>query len=460
MFKQSVRRVAQAAIALGALVLFAGCTVHPPGEAAQRTAAIAAGQPYQREFTRRELSQLSPDASDDDLVRYAMLANAGLESSYWRWRAAIERIPQDATQMTNLNVALGSTLSSGHASAGGQTVTLANDPMTDIKWPGKLDAAARADLETARAAGLRFRRAQFDLRAKVLDAFDDYASTMMLIRLEEANRRSLATTVSVLKMRNAAGSANQADLLRALNEADLSDNAVRNLRALLAPRRAALNALLNRPADAALSIAAWRPSEAPLALSDATLLSLAALHNPELAALAAEARSRDDAVRLARLQYFPDFNLSAGADLGGTALNLLGQATIPLLRHEALDAAIAQARDDLHAANAMARQHAHDLSARVILDISAIRDADRQLALLEGTLLNRAREAADLERARYESGGAALLDLLDSQRTLIALQRLAVNLEVLRAKRMTDLEDIAGMKLADPSAPFTAPSAP
>lgn len=433
-------------VALAAVM--AGCTVHPPGEADERAAASRMGKPFEKRFEVRKIPPLAENPTPDQVVEYALLTNADLEQRFWIWRAALEQIPQDGTQTTTLNIAAGTSLTRGRASWGSSTVALSNDPMTDIKWPGKLDAAARQALENARAAGRRFIKTRFELRSKVLSSWYDYALTAELIRLEEANQRLLEITADTTAARNRAGGAGQQDVLKANNELDLSRNDIANMRSMLVSQRAALNALVNRSPEAALGVPVDQPPARPIAYHDDELIALAAKHNPELTALADEIRGREDGVRLAKLQYVPDFNLSTGSDLMGITQSILGQATIPILRHEALDAAIAQADANLRASEAMRRQTRNDLGAQVVGDIAFIRDADRQIDLFEHVLLPRARQATNIGRSAYENGHASLLDLLDGERSLITISRLIANLKTAREKYLVELEAITTFDLS------------
>ncbi len=217
----------------------------------------------------------------------------------------------------------------------------------------------------------------------------------------------------------------------------------------LSVQRAALNALLGRGPDAPLPPPDELLPERPVPWSDAQLLGLAAGQNPALAALASEIRGKQDGITLARLQYVPDFNVSLSTDFMGIAQSLAGSATIPLLRHEAIDASIAQAEANLKASEAMRRQTRNDLNAQVVMDISTLRDADRQLDLFEHTVLPRARQVVTVGRSAYETGQSTLLDFLDSQRSLIAVQRLIANLRSVREKRLADLEAVTARGLTD-----------
>jgi outer membrane protein, heavy metal efflux system len=443
---KSIGRLAIAALLIG----LPACTIHPPGEREERDAAAQSGKPFEKRMEDRQIAPLPQNPTSDQLVEYALLNNAELEQHYWEWRSAIEQIPQDGTQSTTLNIAAGTNITNGRASWGNSSVTLANDPMTDIKWPGKLDAAARQTLENAKATGQRFLKAKYDLRSKVLSAYYDYALNAELIRLEQSNEQLLQTTATVTQAQNSAGGSSQQDVLKAANEIDLSRNDIAQMQSQLPAQRAALNALLSRPADAPLSVPTDLPSTRSIIYADEELIDLAAKQNPELIALADEIHGRREGIRFAKLQYIPDFNLSAGTDLTGVTQSILGQATIPIFRYEALNAAIAQAEANLRAAEAMRRQSGNDLAAQVLSDIAIIRDTDRQLNLFERTILPRTREMVNLGRSTYETGRASLLDLLEDKRSLITIERLIANLRITREKDLAELESITASDLSIP----------
>jgi outer membrane protein TolC len=422
--------------------MIVGCTVHPTGEHEERNAAQTAGKSFEKPIEDRQLPQLPDNPSPGQLVQYSLLTNAELEQRYWEWRAAIEQIPQDGSQTSTLNLAAGTAITRGQGSLSASTLALSNDPMTDIKWPSKLDAAAQQALENARAAGRRFRKAQFELRAKVLDAQFDYALNAELIRLEQSDHQLLETILSVTQSRSGAGMAGQQDVLKVTNELDFSANDIANMESQLPAQRAAINALLSRAPQAALTPPTHLPPAVSVQYSDDQLLILAAKQNPELQALADRISAQKQGIRLAQLQYIPDFNLSVGTDLMGISQSLLAQATIPIFRYEAIEAAIKQAQANLKAAQAMHRQTANDLNAQIIADITAFHNAQRQLDLIANSILPRLQQMIDVVQTEYESGQASLLDFLDARRSLIEIERLEANLRVTQAKRLNNLEAI------------------
>jgi outer membrane protein TolC len=86
-----------------------------------------------------------------------------------------------------------------------------------------------------------------------------------------------------------------------------------------------------------------------------------------------------------------------------------------------------------------------------------VRDADRQLDLFEHTVLPRAKQIVTVARSAYEAGQSSLLDLLDAQRSLLAIERLVANLRATRETRLANLEAAAGSALTAQHAAASQP---
>jgi len=431
------------------LVLFGGCTVHPAGEAAERQLAESAGASFKEEFEKRSVPALPDKPALQDLIDYALLTNAELESKYWEWRAAIEQVPQAGTEPSNVAIFGGTALDKGKFSIDRTTVTIGNDPMADIVLPGKLSTAAEKALANAKAAGKRFDEQKFTVRAKVIEAYYSYLLNQTLIRLEKENFSLLDSAASVTEVKSKVGSAAQEDYLKIKNESAMSGNELASLESKQGAIRAQLNSLLGRP-DQELILGDEFPAPLPLEqlqCSDADVLRLAAERNPSLLALANQLEADKQGLSLAKLQYLPDLSISVGADLGGMAQNLLGMLTLPVFRYEAIQGGIHQAEAMLRSTAAMKRQTENDLAARVVLDLATVRDLDRQLLLFNDELIPRAESIVSLSRKSYEVGRATLLEFLDNQRAFIALKRLAANIRAMRENSLADLEAAAARSL-------------
>ena len=430
-----------------ACLVVSGCTVHPAGEKQERQSAALAGQPYEMQAKERSLPTLSATPTSDELVRYALLASPELEQKYWEWRSAIEQIPQDGTQAANLMLFAGVPITHGSTAFDRTTVTVANDPMADIVWPTKLSAAAQRALGNAKAAGFRFQKAKYDLRQKVLNAYYDHALAVETLKLDQADVEILTTASNVTEAGIGSGRSTQSDAIKARNELDLLNNQIIEESARLPALRSALSVTIGRDPTAALAPATSIPAVARNAYTQDQLLQLVVDRNPEALAQKAEHAARQESVQLAHLQYQPDFSLSAGTDFGGSMQSLLGSITVPYLRHEAIDAAIAQAEANLRSTDAMQRQNLLDLSGRILADQAAINGAEKQLALLEDRILPRAQENSHIIRSSYESGHSSMLDLFDAQRSVLAIQRLVLQLKVFQERQRVDAEAAIAMKL-------------
>jgi outer membrane protein TolC len=155
----------------------------------------------------------------------------------------------------------------------------------------------------------------------------------------------------------------------------------------------------------------------------------------------------EEAVRLAKLEYVPDFALSAGTDLAGTAQSIAGMVTAPFFRFEAIEAGIAEAEARLRGIEAMRRQAESDALAELVATLRALRDAERQAALFEGVIVPRAEQAVAAVRGSYAAGRLPLLDLLDGQRTLNDARLTLARVRAEREKLLAAAEAIAGAEL-------------
>lgn len=424
-----------------------GCAIHPEGEKAERDRAAGAGKPFEKVFEERDLPPLAEDAPWQELLRHAFVANAEIEERYWEWRAALEEIPIEASPKATAAFFFDHLLD-GSSSAtfwDRTTVAVGNDPMFNLPWPGKLATAGRIALERARAAGLRFEKAKFGLQEMLLESYYDWAILAERIRIQEANVALLDVIAQAAQGRTRAGDAPQGELLKTQNERDLARSDLETSRSRLPGARARLNALLSRPLDAPLAPPAALPAPRRLAYGEGELLTLMAERNPELSALARDIEGQKEGIHLAKLEYIPEFGVSGSTDLGGVAESLAGMITMPLLRYEALRAGVAMARAELRMAEARRRQARNDLAAEVVLDFHALRNAERQSALFGEQVLPRAQEIVATTRASYAGGQAPLVELLDSQRTVLDVRLMLAELGIEREKLLARLETLAAV---------------
>ncbi len=448
----AARRRIVGAILVSAILL-AGCTVVPRGENRLRRAAATAGKLFEKPYARRHLPPPPVNATSAQLVRYAVLNNPAVEKAYWKWRWAIEEIPQAGTQATTLMLNAGTTLQNGQASLA-NTILGAGNASDDIRWPSKLSVQARAALQAARAAGWRYRSEIFAVRRAVLAAWYEYALTAVTWRLERDMKHLLQAEAALLRAGIGAGGRPPRQLPAVQVRIGQHQAVIVALHHQLALELAALNALLGRAADAPLNPprAIPNPGASGPVISARRLLFLAMRRNPELRGLRRFVSAGRLSIRRAKMQYIPNFDLGLSTSLDGTMQNFTGALLVPALRYQAINASIAQARDQLRATRAALRSAKVNLAARLLIDIIALRSESRQLALFTGNILPQLKVIAALDRADYQQGATSVENQLETEHMILGVRETIADLQADQADRIADIDAVIAAPLEPTSA--------
>ena len=436
-----------AVLLLGSGAFLAGCTVTPKGENSLRRAAAVAGKPFEKPYAQRHLPPLPLKARSRQLVRYALLNSPEVEKAYWQWRAAIEQIPQAGTQATTLMLNAGTTLQNGQASLANTILGAGNMTSSDIRWPSKLTTQARAALESARAAGWQYRAAIFAVRRAVLAAWYRYARTAAVLRLNERRRQLLATIAALSRAGISTAGRPAFQWLVGQNAVDELDAKVIALQHQLPRDLAALNGVLGRPPAQPLSPP---PSVAALSLprlAAQQLWLLAAHRNPQLRGLARDVSANRFDIRRAKQQYIPNFDLGLSSSLDGSAQSFSGAVIIPVLRYKAINAAIAQARDQLRSAQAALRSTHVSLAAQLLVDVIAMHNDHRQIDIFQNTILPNLKIIAAMARAGYQQGTFGIYRQIQAQNEKSTVQETIVDLQADLDTRIADLDAIIAAPL-------------
>jgi outer membrane protein TolC len=421
-------------------LLLAACTARPAGEAAERDAAERAGQPFVRPHAERELPPLSERPALREVLRFAFWSNAELEQAWFEWRMALERIPQ-AVALDDPRLSFEYLFSDANLSRWDRT-TLGVTQM--IPFPGKREAAGDIALEAAIAARHRFEAAKFGLQAEVVAAFHGLLVADRSIAIAEQNAALLRELREQTLRRLTVGQAMQGEATKADLETGIAENDLLARRAERPPALAQLNALLSRPPDATLVPSPAAPPRLPA--DDGVVLLRIAERNPDLAALAAEVAGRERALDLAWKEYLPDLELGFGLQ-GTMERMLMGLIRLPL-QLDRIQAGIRETQAGIRAAQAALRARRDQLGAQATLQLWLARDMERQAALLRGTLLPRAEEVVAATRAAYGTGGVTFLELLDAQRSLLALRMWLLQVDATQATAVARLEAMAALDFA------------
>jgi outer membrane protein TolC len=275
----------------------------------------------------------------------------------------------------------------------------------------------------------------------VLGSYWDLVLMEEKIRIQRENVDLLQLLSSTAANRVQAG-APQQDLLKAQIAHRLAEN---ELEAMVAEHHgmvAMLNGMLAREPYEAIPLPAAVPEPRPLATDDATLLKAASESHPALAALGRDVSARQGALELARMQYLPDINPTA-AFTGSVSQALGAMVSIPI-NHAAIRAMVDEQRQMLRGAEAMARQKRSERAAQLVAALVAMRNNERQVALLRDRVLPAAHQALASSRQSYAAGTVSFADLIDSQRTLLDVRVMAAEARASREKRLAEVEALAG----------------
>src|ERR1035437_5653405 len=73
-------------------LLLPACSLAPPETKQEKSALAQAGKPYALPVEKRTLPELPAEPTAQDVLTRAFLANGDLESAYFEWQAAVQRI--------------------------------------------------------------------------------------------------------------------------------------------------------------------------------------------------------------------------------------------------------------------------------------------------------------------------------------------------------------------------------
>ena len=434
-------------LALGvAVVLLSGCVMKPKGAPEMEKALEKAGEPYVKPFEKRTLPELPQPAEWRDVLYRGLLANGEVESAYFEWSAAVQRITEQGA-WPNSNVQLGADYQitpSNMKAWDRTTLSLGFDSAMNLSAPIKIRKQAQVAYQAADEAAERFRAAKFKVQRQILTQYLDLARMQEQVRIQQENLKLLKLLVQNAKSRVQAG-APQQDLLKAQLELRSAEAMLQGDQAQVSSMRAMLNGMLSRDAQAPLVLPTALPAPRELLATDDRLIAMAVDGNPELAALAAQVRGRSNAIELAKMKYIPDIspNFTNTGDISRSigAMVVL-PTTIPLI-----EATIRETQAMLRSSQAMLRQTRSDRAASFVATLYILRNDEKQHELFEARIMLAAREVLRSARAAYSSGSVGYVELVEAQRTVLNVQLQIVNLYVDREKRLAELEELAGVDM-------------
>jgi outer membrane protein TolC len=404
---------------------------------------------------------LDETATLPDYLSAAALNNPGLKAAYYRWQAALEKIPQ-ARSLPDPVVSYSYFVREVETRVGPQKQKVGFSQM--FPWFGTLQLRRDVAAEAARVEYERYRAFKLKLFYEVKRAYLEYYYLARSIRVTEANVDLLRQLENVVRIRYETGEAGFDELVRVGVEVDKLKDRLRSLNDLREPLSAKLAAALGH---APHEVMPW-PRELPeagFAISDRDLEMWAEEKSPDIKIAGYVAAREAAAVDLAGKSLRPDFTLGLDyidtdeainpgvTDSGKDPLVARLSMNLPLWigQHRA-EKREAEAR--YRAAEESQKNRTNTLLAEVKLAVYHYRDAGRRIDLYGESLLPKARQAMEVTRQSFAAGSAGFLDFIDAERTVLEFELAYERARADRAIRLAELEmltgeDISGMGIFD-----------
>lgn len=319
-----------------------------------------------------------------------------------------------------------------------------------LPWWGKRDLRQEAAQAVADEAGGRLAGDWSDLAAAIKTEYARHYQASRQHRLA----RELLVLVSGLErialVRYREGVAPQADAVRAQLEKTRLESELIRLETERHHAQARLNALLARPADAALAEPErLRSLPGQDRLAPAALAERLAGNSPDLQTAAAQVRGQERQRDLAYRERYPDLSLGVSPMQSGDRISgweLMLEVNIPLQQDRRRQRE-REAEQRLEAARA--RQQAELFRLQGALEESrvALAGLEQSRVLIEDSLLPQAKLAWQSALAAYETGGGGFAATLE---TLQALSRIRMDLIGNLAEqqmRLAEIERLLGDEL-------------
>jgi cobalt-zinc-cadmium efflux system outer membrane protein len=438
------------------LTAMGGCTMMPRGAGALNRRAREEGAAYRAPAAMRNIPALPKKPDVDELVSYALVRSPQVEAAYWRFRAALEKIPQAGTQMTTPMLSGGAQVTNGSVGAGSVSLGIANMGSSDIRWPTKPATDAKIAFQRARAAGQQFRGAQFLLRQEVLTAWYQLIATRQLIRDAQRQISMYKALAEIAKVRLATDRGSTVGTIHTLTEISRMKLKLSALRREEMTDQIHLNLLLNRQPHIPILTPAHLPTISGHLPVLATIIRQALRRNPGLLERRRLLLAAQTAVQRAKMQYIPNFDLGATTSLDGTMQNLSAAIMFPVVRYRAIHASIHQAMFDVFQAESRIYGNRNQLEQRLAVDLVTMRNDGQQVALIDRRLLPRLHQMKNFSSVSVEQGGGGLASGLKYALSAIQIERLRVGLKLDWLIRKADLE----AAVAAPLQPVRAPLRP
>jgi outer membrane protein TolC len=327
-----------------------------------------------------------------------------------------------------------------------------------IPTPPKLTYRGRAASEEAAMAEQMYMATALDVAMNVKTTFHELYYIRGAIVITNENIDILKTVINIAQAQLRAGQATEGDVLKAQIELDKSNSDLLVLQDQWETMLAEFNALLYRQPSEDVTI----PDTVELSENvpePEQLYKDALALRPEILQAGAAVRQSDAMLTLAKLKQIPDMTIGVDwmemlmMDSGArSAVAITFGFNLPIWLNK-LKAQEYEARALKAAAMADRDSAVSNALAQIKSTHYKYVTAKRLEALYTDSLVPHAEQSLKLAETGYEAAKVGILDLLDSQRTLLMLRLAQLRATVDHRQKLAELERAVGKPLSQEAAP-------
>jgi outer membrane protein TolC len=367
----------------------------------------------------------------EDYLHQAQVANPQLKAFEQHYDAAMQRIPQ-VSALPEPMFQITSFVESVQTRTGPQQNVFMLSQK--IPWFGKLSSRVAAASADAEALWYAYQNQQLMLVRMVSLGFYEYGYTEKAIFLTKENRDLLQELEPIVEEKVRSGGEINA-LLRLKVEIGKVDDRLQSLTLKRVVQSAELSELLALPETRLLTWPKWEEPKV-ISLDGASLVDSIRANNPELQMLERKVASAEARRDIARLESYPDITFGINyiqvgnpgvnpppPDAGQDPWGVTVAVNIPIWFSK-YDAAKAEALATKRANENEYVNRFNSLRTELSTSLALLQDANRRIKLYGEELLGLAEQAVENTRNSYVNGRTGILEVIDSERTLLDLQLL------------------------------------
>jgi cobalt-zinc-cadmium efflux system outer membrane protein len=395
------------------------------------------------------------DTQLDNYMRLALDRNPGLSRALAQYRSVLQRLPQ-VSALPDPMLAFTNYLRTPETRVGSQTnaITLSQQ----FPWFGTLGLREQVAAKEAASYRQQYEAAKDEAVRQVKTAYYTLAFIDLALDINDEERLLLDHYEKLAESRYQQGAGLQQAAVKLQAEITRVQSRLEELRSRRVDAEAALNTLMNRPAETPVPRIKLPP--VPAAEVDyKQLYQVGRRNRPEVLASLLGIERDEKRIELARKDYWPSFNL------GGTFVNVVGRQVAPgampidsngmnvvsfnlginlPVHRNKYDAEVAEATEAKLASTHGYQQtvNAVESSIREVgFRIGTLRE---QVTLFNTTLVPQTQQSLQSAEAAYSTGGLGVLDLLDSERVLLEVRLGLAQFTTDYMKSLADMERAIG----------------